>query len=136
MSQIIKFGHVSHEEYPKIVNEFAANLMQDKFIGNQCTTCGKKYFPPVTGCEDFHKEMKDYEIKTDAVLKAFTVIHFAPENMSDKAPYIVAIGELEDGLSVLAHLVGVTAMPKIGMKMRLKSQKLADDRVVYKFVPV
>ena len=68
--------------------------------------------------------MTPIEIKTEGTLKAFTVIRFAPDNMSDKAPYVVAIGELEDGISVLAHLVGITSMPKVGMKIKLKSQKL------------
>jgi uncharacterized OB-fold protein len=55
--------------------------------------------------------------------------------MASKAPYVVAIGELENGLSVLAHLVGITSQPKVGQKIKLKSQKIEDDRVIYKFTP-
>lgn len=130
-----KFGHVSSEDYPSIINKFSENLMGDKFIGNKCKDCGEKYFPPRIGCENLHSNMEDFEIATFGVLKAFTIIHFAPDNMSNKAPYVVAIGEIDDGISVLAHLVGISAKPKVGMKIQLKSQKLEDDRVVYKFVP-
>ena len=35
----IKFGHVSAEDYPSVINKFSENLMQDKFIGNKCTEC-------------------------------------------------------------------------------------------------
>lgn len=133
--KMTKFGHVSLEEYPTVVNKFALNLMEDKFIGNKCKECSTKYFPPRTACENLHTDMEDIEVSTSATLKAFTIIHFAPDNMASKAPYVVAIGELEDGLSVLAHLVGITSTPKVGMKLQLKSQKITDDRVVYKFTP-
>lgn len=131
----MKFGHVTSEEYPTVVQKFAENVMQDKFIGNKCTTCEMKYFPPRMACENLHKEMEDFVVSTDATLKAFTVIHFAPENLASKAPYIVVLGELEEGITVLAHLVGISSKPKVGMKMKLKMQKLEEDRVVYKFTP-
>ena len=131
----MKFGHVTHEEYPTVVKKFAENVMQDKFIGNKCKTCSTKYFPPRTACENFHKEMEDFEVSTDATLKAFTIIHFPPDNFASKAPYVVALGELEEGVTVLAHLVGISAKPKVGMKITLKSQKLEEDRSVYKFTP-
>ncbi|MHA2251579.1 MAG: Zn-ribbon domain-containing OB-fold protein [Candidatus Kariarchaeaceae archaeon] len=130
-----KFGHVSTEDYPTITQKFSRDLMNDKFVGNQCKECGSKYFPPRTGCENLHTDMEDITVPTEATLKAFTIIHFAPEMMGDKAPYVVAIGELENGISVLAHLVGITAKPKVGMNMKLKSQKVSDDRVIYKFTP-
>ncbi|OLS29113.1 MAG: hypothetical protein HeimC2_03080 [Candidatus Heimdallarchaeota archaeon LC_2] len=131
----MKFGHVTSEEYPAIVQEFAENIMEDKFIGNKCKTCSAKYFPPRRACENLHSEMENFEVSTDATLKAFTIIHFAPDNMASKAPYVIAIGELEEGIRVLAHLVGISAQPKVGMKMKLKSQKLTEDRSVYKFTP-
>ncbi len=131
----VKFGHVSTEDYPTIVDQFSTNLINDKFIGNKCKECDAKYFPPRTSCENLHKEMEDFAVPTDATLKAYTIIHFAPEMLSSKAPYVVAIGELENGMNVLAHLVGITAKPKVGMKIKLKSQKLSDDRVIYKFTP-
>ncbi|MHA2090750.1 MAG: Zn-ribbon domain-containing OB-fold protein [Candidatus Kariarchaeaceae archaeon] len=130
-----KFGHVSTEDYPTITQKFADNLMQDKFIGNECKECGMKYFPPRSACENLHSDMVDITVPTEATLKAFTIIHFAPDNMASKAPYVVAIGELENGLSVLAHLVGITSQPKVGQKIKLKSQKIEDDRVIYKFTP-
>ena len=132
----IKFGQVSYEDYPEVVSDFATNLMNDKFIGNECENCGIKYFPPVKACENFHDAMRDFEVNTDAILKGFTVIHFAPDSHNNLAPYVVAIGELGEGISVMAHLVGITSMPKVGMRIKLKSQKISEDRVVYKFTPV
>ena len=71
----MKFGIVSAEEYPTVVAKFAENIALDKFIGNKCTTCGKKYFPPRTACEDFHETMEDFTLSSPtAVLKAYTII--------------------------------------------------------------
>ncbi len=131
----VKVGQVSVEDYAAVVSEFGKNLMDGKLIGKRCKVCGKKYFPPRKGCEDLHTDLEDYEIQPEAILKAYTVIHFAPDNMADKAPYVVAIGEIEPGLRVLAHLVGLMKKPTVGMKIKLKPQKVSDDRVTYKFVP-
>lgn len=136
MSENIKFGHVVYENEPiPIVDEFVRNLLDDKIIAKKCNNCGTVYLPPRVGCNKcFSGTMEDYEIKSDATLTAFTVIHFAPESMADKAPYIAAVGKFEEGVSLLAHLVGVTSMPKVGMKMKLVPQKIGKDRVVFKYV--
>ncbi|MDH5401342.1 MAG: Zn-ribbon domain-containing OB-fold protein [Candidatus Heimdallarchaeota archaeon] len=134
----LKFGEISYEDYPSLINDFTAQLMDDKIMGTQCSDCNEKYFPPRTSCENFHKSqsMGFFEVSREAVLKGFTIIHFAPDSHADKAPYVVAIGELADGLKVLAHLVGITSQPKVGMKMKLKAQKINDERAIYKFTPV
>lgn len=131
----MKFGHVSIEDYPAVVTDFAQHLAEDKMMGNECTTCKTKYFPPRNDCENYHDTMVEFEVNPMGKLKAFTVIHFAPDSMASKAPYIVAIGELEQGVSVLAHLVGITKKPTVGMEIKLKNQKIDDERYVYKFVP-
>ncbi len=133
--QEYKFGYVTYEEPVPLTSEFAKNLLEGKVIGNQCTKCGAKYLPPRNGCSKcFNRDLVPFEVNPEATLRAFTVIHFAPESFTDKAPYIVAVGQMENGLGVLAHLVGVTSMPKVGMQMKLVAQKLDQDRVVYKFV--
>lgn len=131
----LKFGEVSYEDYPAILEPYVTYLKDDKIMGNQCRVCEKKYFPPRTACDNFHKpeDMEFFEVSRDATLKGYTIIQFAPDSHADKAPYVVAIGELEPGLRVLAHLVGITSKPKIGMAMKLKAQDVSDDRAVYKF---
>ncbi|MCH8907937.1 MAG: Zn-ribbon domain-containing OB-fold protein [Candidatus Heimdallarchaeota archaeon] len=131
----MKFGHVSMEDYPRVVEVFSENLANNKLVGSECGACQKKYFPPRSSCENLHSDMQDLEISGAATLKAFTIIHFAPDSMANKAPYVVAIGELSDNISVMAHLVGITTKPKIGMSIQLKVQKLDEKRYVYKYVP-
>ncbi len=134
--QELKFGYVTYEEVVPITSEFAKNLLQGKIVGNKCSKCGQVYLPPRSGCSKcLSRDLVPYEIESpEATLRAFTVIHFAPESFSDKAPYIVAIGEFADGTGVLAHLTGITSMPQVGMKIKLVAQEIDKGRVVYKFV--
>ncbi|MCY3413030.1 MAG: Zn-ribbon domain-containing OB-fold protein [Candidatus Heimdallarchaeota archaeon] len=131
-----KFGVVSIEDYSDLMQQFATNLLSGKFAGTKCKACGEKYFPPQKGCSEcYASDMEEFSMPTEATLVGWTVIHFAPDNMADKAPYVAAIGEFEPGLRVLAHLTGIMAKPKIGMKMKFKMQKVDDTRVYYKFTP-
>ncbi len=133
--QELKFGYITYEEVVPITSEFAQNLLQGKIVGNKCSKCGHVYLPPRSGCSKcFSRDLVPHEVPPEATLRAFTVIHFPPESFSDKAPYIVAIGEFQDGTSVLAHLTGVTSMPQVGMKMKMVAQEIDKGRVVYKFV--
>jgi uncharacterized OB-fold protein len=133
----MKFGEISYEDYPELTTNFVTELKSEKLMYNACSGCDEKYFPPRTACTNFHSpgmmEMKPLE-ETSAVLKAFTIIHFAPDSHADKAPYVVAIGELAGGFRVLAHLTGVTSMPKVGMPLTLKIQQVGPDRAYYKFI--
>ncbi len=131
-----KFGYVSEESYPAIAKKFAMNIAKKKFIGNKCTTCDKKYFPPRTACEDFHETMEDYPVNNVGELKAWTIIHFAPENMADRAPYAVGIAELEPGIRVLAQIPSLMQKPKIGMKLELQAQQVDAVRFTYKWVVI
>ena len=136
MSVQQKFGEISYEDYPTLTNDFVTLLKDDKIVASVCSECSEKYFPPRTACINFHSPdaMKHEEISRNATLVAFTIIRFAPDSHADKAPYVVAIGEMEGGFRVLAHLVGVTSLPKIGMKLELKTQTVGNDRAFYKFV--
>ncbi len=131
----LNFGHVSYEETYPLVSHFSKKLKDGRLIGSKCSKCGKVFLPPRRGCNNcFSTEMEEIEIGTEATMTAFTVIHFAPESFSDKAPYIAAIGKFEEGVSLLAHLVGVTSMPSVGMKMKLVPQEIGKNRIVYKFI--
>ena len=131
----LKFGYISYEQSIPVVSAFGKNLLAGKLTASACKKCNAVYLPPRTGCNKcFCNEMEEKEIPPEAELTSFTVIHFAPESFSDKAPYIAALGKFSGGHSLLAHLVGVTEMPEIGLKMKLVPQRLGENRVAYKFV--
>jgi uncharacterized OB-fold protein len=75
------------------------------------------------------------ELGRDATLVTYTKVQVTPPSFSDMEPYIIAIGELEGGLKVLAWLEGAQVEnAKPGMKMRVEARE-KDDTFYYVFVP-
>jgi len=64
------------------------------------------------------------------------VIMFAPESMSERAPYVVAIGEFDNGARLLGHLFASPGAIKVGMKIKVKPEQLDKNRITIKYVPV
>ena len=71
----------------------------------------------------------------------FTIIHQATPYV--KAPYIAAIVDLPEGVSVNTNIVGIEPKPenmKFGMKVKMFTEKVSEDRegnayIAYKFKP-
>jgi hypothetical protein len=81
--------------------------------------------------------MEWFEASKTGRLLAYTLVTFPPESMTRYAPYIVAVAELDDGCRLLAHITGVTPKTlRVGMRVRVVSHRVAEDRIVYKFKPV
>jgi uncharacterized OB-fold protein len=75
------------------------------------------------------------ELGRDATLVTCTKVQVTPASFSDMEPYIIAIGELEGGLKVLAWLEGTQVeKAKPGMKMRVEARE-KDGAPYYVFVP-
>jgi uncharacterized OB-fold protein len=69
-------------------------------------------------------------------LKAFTHIIARPASFQHREPYTIAVGELVDGVNVLAWLVDVDVTDvEIGLKIRLEAGKTDDGEPTYWFVP-
>jgi len=79
--------------------------------------------------------MEWFEMSQEATLFTYSVIMFAPESMSDKAPYVVAIGEFDNGTRLLAHLFANPNALKVGMKIKIVPQQLDKNRITVKYVP-
>ena len=78
--------------------------------------------------------MEWFEASRKGKILAYTLVTFPPESMYKNAPYIVAVAELEDGLRLLAQLTGVAVKNlKIGMSVRVTSDRMPESRVLYKF---
>ncbi|MFQ6089208.1 MAG: Zn-ribbon domain-containing OB-fold protein [Candidatus Methanofastidiosia archaeon] len=131
----MKFGYVSWINETEEVQKFVQNLSSGKLTTTKCKKCGEIHLPPRLDCPHCNSsEMEWIEMSPEAELVTYTIIHFAPESMTKMAPYIVAIGEFENGKKLLAHLITTPSKLKIGMKMVLKPQELEGDRITYKFV--
>lgn len=117
-------------------NQFWEALKQGRFTTTKCSKCGTLSFPPQTDCPKcMGSEFSWVELGRDATLVTYTKVQVTPASFSDMEPYIIAIGELEGGLKVLAWLEGAQVeKAKPGMKMKVEARE-KDGTPYYVFVP-
>lgn len=77
------------------------------------------------------------ELGRDATLVTYTYVQITPASFADSDPYIIAIGELSNGIKVLAWLEGVQPdKARPGMKLRVDTRTSKEGSPYYVFVPV
>ena len=87
---------------------YSEGLEEEKLIGSKCENCDKVIAPPREICPQCgEKNLKKIELSGKGKLEIFTVIYVAPPQLEEKAPYIVAIVELEEGPKVMGRLLNV-----------------------------
>ena len=118
--------------------EFWDSLRAGKFVTSKCSKCGNVTFPPQADCPNcMSGEFSWVELGRDAKLVTFTHVRVTPASFAGIDPYVIAIGELKDGLKVLAWLEGVAPeKAKPGMNMRVEARTSAEGNPYYVFVAV
>ena len=82
---------------PFTIEQFYKFLAQGKLMAGKCTHCGKIHLPPRPLCDKcFHQAFTWTEISPKGKLLTYTVIHIAPPQFQDLAPYAVGIIQLEN----------------------------------------
>lgn len=117
-------------------------------MGSLCKKCGAKALPPRPICIScFGQQMEWMEIKGEGKLAAFTGIVVAPPFMAKEGfgknnPYVVGVVELNEGVKIVARLLGVNAQKpeeiKIGTPLRaeiMKSGQGPEEKVYLAFKP-
>jgi len=116
-------------------------------IGNKCGSCGEVYFPPREPCPFCRRKslgkMKDLKLKGTGTVLTYTIIHAAPHNFEEQAPYPVAIIKFDEGPRVTAQIVDCDIKDvKIGMRVQSTFRKIQQDGYIgaiyygYKFKPI
>jgi uncharacterized protein len=118
-------------EYPLTITQYQQALMEGKFLGLHCESCGAYTIPPLGVCRSCGGlKLSQTEIKGEGIIRTFTVIRIAPEGIP--APYILAMVELVQGSWVIGRIIGLEVdqadMGLIGQKVRLNIQPLKDPR--------
>ncbi len=118
-------------------HEFWDALKEGRFVTTKCAKCGNVSFPPQADCPKcMSGEFSWVDLGRDATLVTFTYVQITPASFADKDPYIIAIGQLKDGLKVLAWLEGVQPeSAKPGMSLRIEARAPGDSNPYYVFVP-
>jgi uncharacterized OB-fold protein len=96
-------------EAPFTIEQFYKFIAQGKLMAGKCQKCGKIHLPPRPLCDNcYSQEFTWTEIAGKGKLVTYTVIHVAPQQFQDSAPYAVGILELENGLKLPGMITDVT----------------------------
>lgn len=119
-------------------HEFWDALKQGKFVTTKCKGCGNVSFPPQADCPKcMGNDFEWTELGREATLVTFTQVQITPSSFADLDPYTIAIGELANGIKVLAWLEGTSPeKAKPGMKLRVEARTSKEGAPYYVFVPV
>lgn len=118
--------------------EFWDALKEGRFVTTKCAKCGYVSFPPQADCPKcMGSESSWVELGRDATLVTYTHVRITPASFADKDSYVIGIGELGNGLKVLAWLEGTKLEDaKPGMKLRIESRTAPGGNPYYVFVRV
>ena len=95
---------------PFTIDQFYKFLAEAKLMAGRCKTCGKLHLPPRPLCDNcYGQEFEWTEISGKGKLLAYTIIHIAPKQFQDLAPYTVGIIQLDNGLKIPGMISGVPA---------------------------
>lgn len=96
---------------------------------HQCTTCGARYFDRRNACANCGgREFRNARVRSRGRVKAFTIVHRAAPGIP--VPYVSAIVETDDGMSVRSNIVNCEPSPdriRLGMKVRLTTYPIGVD---------
>ncbi|MHA1685374.1 MAG: Zn-ribbon domain-containing OB-fold protein [Candidatus Heimdallarchaeaceae archaeon] len=126
---------------PKIWRERKARYLG---LGVECLDCNQRNFPYQNHCHSCGSEnVREYRLPEKGIVKYFTKVTIAPEEMKQWAPYVIGIIELEDGTKVTGQIVDCNYEEiEEDMKVRMTFRMLSQDgnegliRYGFKFVPI
>lgn len=109
-----------------------------RFITTKCKSCGNVSFPPQADCPNCGGSEPDWvDLPREARLVTYTYVQVTPNSFADHEPYMVAIGELDNGPKVLAWLEGLTVQQaKPGMRLRVETRTSKEGNPYPVFVPI
>jgi len=89
------------------IEQYIENIKDKQFRAYQCGGCGAVVAPPQGSCYSCGaSDFKWTEVSGKGTLVSFTVIHIAPDEFQNEAPYIIGLVELDEGTRITARLLG------------------------------
>ena len=126
------------------ISDWRRRIERYRLIGSRCRECGAVYYPKRFRCVKCGSmDMEAIELPKRGVIKSYTVVRQLPDRYNRYKPYILALIELEEGLTILGQIVDIEPDEvKEGMEVEATFRKLyeyrADGKIIYglKFRPV
>ncbi len=119
---------------------FWAALKEKRFDLPWCQACGKAHFYPRLLCPHCGSERIEWRAASGrGTVHTFVINHKAAKGYEDKAPYVIAVIELEEGPRMLSNLV-MDGMPTpknvaIGMPVTLVHDEVTPQVTLPRFKP-
>jgi uncharacterized OB-fold protein len=109
------------EQAPFSIEQFYEHIHQGKLLAGKCKKCGKVHLPPRPLCDNcFSKEFEWVELPKRGKLLTYTIIHVAPMQFQEMAPYAVGIVQLEKGIRIPGMIRGIALEQiRIGMELTM-----------------
>ncbi|MFW9957062.1 MAG: Zn-ribbon domain-containing OB-fold protein [Candidatus Odinarchaeota archaeon] len=122
------------------IEAYLKNIEEGHFRAYKCVDCGMIIAPPSGSCYGCgSSNMKWAEVSGKGKLVSFTVIHVAPDQFAEEAPYYVAIIELAEGTRVSARLLGFDPLKpeevRLGINLKLDYEKGKSGATYLAFKP-
>lgn len=128
-------GYSTDKAVTPFFQKFLEALDGEKLMKSKCTSCGAEYLPPRQHCQKCLSlcDLQEFTEK-EAKLRSYVIVDFAPETLTSKAPYVVAIGEFPSGMRLTAHITNLMSMPEVGMPLKLGFEHIDDKKLTYKWL--
>jgi uncharacterized OB-fold protein len=99
--------------------------------GSKCKQCGTTYLGTRMACSKCFStdKMEDVKLSDHGELHVFSIVHQSAPGVP--TPYVAAIVDLPEGVSVRCNITGVVAEPqnlKFGMPVQMITEKIRTDR--------
>jgi uncharacterized OB-fold protein len=113
---------------PLTLPGFFSALADGEFFGGVCGDCGEVLLPPrpaCYGCGSRNVELEP-QPKTGAVY-TYTAVHTPPPALEEKAPYTIAVVELDSGGRLTGRVDADHDAVSIGDRVELRTRELTDE---------
>jgi uncharacterized OB-fold protein len=107
------------------IEQFYKNIGQKRLMGGKCRKCGKIHLPPRPLCDKcLSTEFEWVELPKTGRLLTYTIIHVAPTQFQNMAPYAVGIVQLENGVKIPGMIKDVSHDKiKVGMSLKIEFEE-------------
>lgn len=96
-----------------------------------------QFWPRVCSVRTGKLNMRWQKTSGRGTIYSLTETHVPTPGFADKAPYLVGLIELDEGVRIIGNIVNVAAEDaRIGMKVKVVWEKLSDDINYFAFEPV
>ena len=100
--------------------------------GNECTICGRRFYPQKTMCPNCHRRslgnMRKYYFSGDGTVSSFTVVHEGMPQYKAQIPYVLALIDLKEGDKIIGQIVDCDPKDiEIGRQVEMVFRKLGEE---------